>query len=547
MPIKARLFLGVALVALTGFSPAVWAESPLSAIDWLSQSVTASAKKKGKAKTAPVAANPAPAPTAAATKAPAQPQKPKTEPPVSKGGGLPEDVAVSVLGGPSPDGVGLLSPAATGFPRALWGMAKTDEVAVALTQAETVGLPAMQSLLVTLLLAEAEPPADAGTDGRLLTARLDKLLSIGALDQAQALLDAAEPAQTPELFRRAFDVALLTGNEDRACDALTAAPELAPTLPARVFCLARAGDWNAAALTLRTAQALGHISGPENIILTRFLEPELDDGETLLPPPKPVTPLFWRLYEAIGEPLPTATLPLAFAHAELSERAGWKAQVEAAERLARAGAITPNLLLGLYTQRDPAASGGVWDRVDAFQRFDDAMQAKDLTAIEQRLPLAYARMTDVELEVPFATIYAEDLAKLPLTGDAARIGYELGLLSPAFATLAKGPLAPDDVRGAFLSGLAAGSVKGLAAPDSMARAILPAFDGSAATLSDEASLLIAQKRVGEAILLAMARIETGLHGELGKLTEGLTMLRQLGLEDMARRTALELMLLERRG
>ena len=39
---------------------------------------------------------------------------------------------------------------------------------------------------------------------------------------------------------------------------------------------------------------------------------------------------------------------------------------------------------------------------------------------EQRLPLAYARMKDVELEVPFATLYAEALAKLPLTGDAAR-------------------------------------------------------------------------------------------------------------------------------
>jgi len=39
----------------------------------------------------------------------------------------------------------------------------------------------------------------------------------------------------------------------------------------------------------------------------------------------------------------------------------------------------------------------------------------------------------------------------------------------------------------------------------------------------------------------------GLHGELAKLAEGLALLRKLGLEDIARRTALELMLLERRG
>ena len=45
----------------------------------------------------------------------------------------------------------------------------------------------------------------------------------------------------------------------------------------------------------------------------------------------------------------------------------------------------------------------------------------------------------------------------------------------------------------------------------------------------------------------MIRIENGLRGELVKVTEGLSVLRKLGLEDIARRTALQLMLLERRG
>ncbi len=81
----------------------------------------------------------------------------------------------------------------------------------------------------------------------------------------------------------------------------------------------------------------------------------------------------------------------------------------------------------------------------------------------------------------------------------------------------------------------------------MARAIAPAFDGTEVILSEDARLLLAQKRIGEALLLAMARIETGLHGEMSKLTEGLVLLRQLGLEDTARRAALELILLERRG
>ena len=38
-----------------------------------------------------------------------------------------------------------------------------------------------------------------------------------------------------------------------------------------------------------------------------------------------------------------------------------------------------------------------------------------------------------------------------------------------------------------------------------------------------------------------------LQGELVKVAEGLSLLRALGLEDAARRTALDLMILERRG
>ena len=65
------------------------------------------------------------------------------------------------------------------------------------------------------------------------------------------------------------------------------------------------------------------------------------------------------------------------------------------------------------------------------------------------------------------TQFAEALAKMPLTGDAAQISYELGLLSPQYQRLAAVPPANADTRALFLAGLATGSVKGLAPPDSM--------------------------------------------------------------------------------
>ena len=494
---------------------AAQAEKPMSAIDWLSESV----------------ATPAVAPL-------------PPEPPVSGPVTVPQ-VAVSVLGRPTLDAAGVLPTSVTGLPRKLWGLGRTDEIIAALAVDRSDVLPALKGLLLTLLLAEAEAPADSNGKGALLLARLDRLLALGALDQAEALLQAAGQTGQSDLFRRAFDVALLTGTEDRGCIAMRSTPNLAPTFQARIFCLARLGDWNAAALTLRTGVALGHLGPADEALLSRFLDPDLYEGDPPLTPPDPVTPLDWRMLEAVGETLPTGSLPLAFSHAELRDTAGWKAQIEAAERLSRAGVVAPNLLLGFYTARTPAASGGVWDRVAAFQRFDQALTKADIGVLAAALPRVWDRMVEAELEVPFAQLFGARLIRHPLTGAASDLALRVALLSPDYETAALARDPGGDAVTAFLLGVARGDLTGLTAPDSLARAIAAAF--VAPDPGPDLGALLDGNRLGEAILGAIDQVAQGEQGDLKGVTQGLSLLRRVGLEDVARCTALELMLLERRG
>lgn len=502
-------------------SAAAAQDGPLSAIDWLSQSVaTPAAKDTGGIA---VAIN---------------------EPPVAdQGGALPEPVSTTALDGPSPDAVGLIAPAVSGLPRDLWGAGLTREIAEALLRHPDDDLPALRQLFLTILLAEVAAPVDAGGRGELLQVRIDKLLALGALEQAAALIQAAG-ATTPELFRRSFDVALLTGAEDRACEAMARAPHLAPTVPARIFCLARSGDWDTAALTLHSAEALGEITPDQAALLARFLDPDLFEGEPVPPAPNPVTPLDWKMFEAIGEPLATEGLPIAFSYAELSPKSGWKAQIEAAERLTRGGTIPPNVILGLYTERQPAASGGVWDRAAAFQDFEAALNAGDADRVAQTLPIAWARMQEAELEVPFAVLFGKALVDIPLTGEAAAIAFRVALLSP-YREIAAERLPANGAEEVFLRELAVGDLAGVVPPDSLGRAIAAAF--RAPTVPAEGQALLDGNRKGEAILVAIDRIGRGVQGDLRGVTEGLSLLRAAGLDGVARRTALELMILERRG
>lgn len=483
---------------------AALAQEPLSAIDWLSRT---------------------PATTLL------------IEPPVATSATTPE-INVRPLDAPGRDAVGLLPSHTTGLPDSLWQASRSQDLARRIATLPDNLLPVMQGLLYTMLLAEANPPQDAGTSDRLLTARIDRLISLGALEPAAALLERAGPA-TPALFSRWFDVTLLMGQEDTACIALTTQPFLAPDYRARVFCTARTGDWTGAITTMNSARALGLITDSEDLLLAWFLDPELFEGEPALPVPSNPDPLTFRLYEAIGESLPTRSLPRAFAHADLRSTTGWKAQLEGAERLARSGAIQPNRLLGVFTARRPAASGMVWDRVAAIQTLDTALAAGNVDAVSKSLPDAWIAMHDARLEVAFSDLFGPRLIGLSLTGEAADIGRKMTLLSPEYERAAQFGARVDFARAVALG----------TPPDSQRNQIESAISSAFTddTPPPALSALLNGGKLGEALLAAMALFQQGAAGDARALQGALATFRAVGLEDIARRGALQVLLLDRTG
>ena len=78
--------------------------------------------------------------------------------------------------------------------------------------------------------------------------------------------------------------------------------------------------------------------------------------------------------------------------------------------------------------RQPAASGGVWDRVSAVQRFETALRTRSTDAISKSLPPAWREMQGAGLELIFAELFSDALARYELTGQAGEIARAMGLL-----------------------------------------------------------------------------------------------------------------------
>ena len=153
-------------------------------------------------------------------------------------------------------------------------------------------------------------------------------------------------------------------------------------------------------------------------------------------------------------------------------------------------------------------------------------------------------MASVQLEPVLGAFYAEQLAELPLTGAAATLAFHIRLLSDQYEDAARSH-DPATSRERLLRAIATGSLAGVTVSDPLEAAIVEGFTASGVPVRLRS--LTDENRLGEAILRAMELFTEGSNGDLDEVTDGLSFLRSVGLEDTARRAALQLLLLDRRG
>jgi hypothetical protein len=242
---------------------------------------------------------------------------------------------------------------------------------------------------------------------------------------------------------------------------------------------------------------------------------------------------------AIAERPDLTGAPLAFVHADLSPLAGWRAQLSAAERLTRSGAIDPQQWFGIYTARVPSASGGVWDRVAAVQALDAALLAGDSAEVAARLAPAFDHMQEIGLATAFSTIFAERLQRVPLTGEAGLLARRIGLLSPIYERVAQAAV-PQTAAERFVFDIARGlPADPVPADDAMAVAVARAF--ASPLPGHRYTWFLDNDRMGEAFLRA-ALVLGDRDSDYADISDALVLFRSMGLEDLARRGALQLLL-----
>ncbi|MEL6236827.1 MAG: hypothetical protein AAFR46_20725, partial [Pseudomonadota bacterium] len=240
--------------------------------------------------------------------------------------------------------------------------------------------------------------------------------------------------------------------------------------------------------------------------------------------------------------------PLAFAHLDLTSTAPPRARMLAAERLVASGGAPFPLLFAAYRAETPAASGGVWSRSAAVQTLDEALAEGERAAILAALARADRLLMPLGLRVALAREYAPSLARLaPVAGGDARVAAILLLADMVQEAASWLPSAPNPQSRAVTAAHAVLSGGGVPLTGGrLAHAVAAAF--SAQALRDPPGtleLILQDSRRGEALLIALRRLDAGPQIDPGDLTEALVVLRWLGLERCARRIAAQSLLASR--
>ena len=473
------------------------AQTPLSAIDWLSKANSKSQRSILEIKNVDVETT--------------------------------NDIQVSTLNSNEYQAIGLLPIYVTGIPTTIWRNSSFDDLEYSFKTMPTFSYSPIQELVYSLLLAEARPPLNEPSRYAFLEVRLDKLLNYGAVDPAIALIERASPV--PErMIPQLFDISLLSSNNFPICEPVFQNTENRELQAELIYCYARKGDWLTAHLILQTEKVLGDLTDREISLLSRYLEVDFNVNLTaLLPPPESITPLEYRLYEAIGEPIPAEYLPIQFSQSDLSGENGWRAQVIAAERLSLTGAIPENQILGIYTNHSPGASGGMWDRIKVINDLDVALDDKE--NLEESFQDAWKVFKQTNQLTVFAKLFGLRVFEENLSPKSKKIAANLLLLTNNFK-ITEGYWDPSDIR----FGLTAGDFSNVKVSDETEKIILQIFTEPSMPFLVEQKLN--QGKLGEVILNALLQFELGIEGNLKDFSESLSTLNLIGLETTARRAAL---------
>ena len=342
------------------------------------------------------------------------------------------EFVVEGLAAPELDAIGLSGPTEGGFDRRLWQGSDPELVSQLLADLPVVSLVPPLRALARRVLVTGSPPGGR-EPGRMLALRIERLVAMGDLDAAKAVVDHLPPPATDSvLARRTAEVALLLGDDQSACPL---ADSVGPTSGAAfwaevgVYCRLVDDDRNGAQLGLDLMREAGHTADYAFFALAGAIIDETG------PPPleslAEAAPIHLALLALAEWPLPDPVLaraapPVLAVVAREPALAGGQ-QLSALEHAFLVGATSADRVAASYAEQ--ATSGGMDELPGARGHWDAETRATAYAAVrEASEPVTRGELLDATWQAAdgaerflVAEVFAAPFVELPVERQLAAV------------------------------------------------------------------------------------------------------------------------------
>ncbi len=265
------------------------------------------------------------------------------------------------------NGIGLISIERTKFPDDLWTNSSEKVLSEKLRNMPRLSLASTNRIFKRLLLVDASPPINSigitNMGYSFLLSRIDQLINLGALDEAEELLNFIKEPSI-EFMKRKIEVATLNGRLSKTCDLAKKYPNFIGMLQFKIICLVRENDWQAAALAFTVGSSLKQFNQKEKQLLLNFLDPDIESNYDKRVEISDLSPTNFYLMHGKKELIPPDVIPNKYAYAFSRVGMSNKVRIKSAEQLASNYAVNSNILFNLY-RSSPYEAG---ERVDNAQK-----------------------------------------------------------------------------------------------------------------------------------------------------------------------------------
>ncbi len=335
------------------------------------------------------------------------------------------------LGKMNLNGIGLISIERTVFPDNLWSNSSEKVLAERLNQMPELSLATTNKIFKRLLVVDAQPPLNSigikNMGYSFLISRIDKLIQIGALDEAEEILNYLKNPPI-NFMKRKIEVALINGRLTKTCNLAERYPNFTGMLQFKIICLVQKNDWQAAALAFTVGSSLNLLNEKEKNIFLNFLDPEIQADFFHSVSIEDLSPTSFYLLYGKNKIIVPDKFPHKYAYAFSRSDISPELRIRSMETLASKYIINSNTLFDLYRTNQV----GYGEQVDTKNALMELQQSVKGNSDQQKL-IALKNATKIffkkNLLPQFSHEYKNILKELITSNDKRLRDLSVALLS----------------------------------------------------------------------------------------------------------------------